>query len=105
MPNTHRCKHVVLIAEKALEEKLEADVMRLGAHGYTVTDVRGCGSQGVRAGTWDADQSIRLEVLCDGSTALAITKHVEAAYFQHYAIVAFVGDVGVLRPQKFLNQP
>lgn len=101
MPNTHQCKLVVLIAENALEDKLAQDVMRLGAHGYTVADVRGRGSHGSRNGTWDADRSIRMEVLCDVKTAVTITTHVEKAYFLHYAMVAFVADVGVLRPQKF----
>ncbi|AWI74788.1 MAG: transcriptional regulator [Azoarcus sp.] len=101
MPNTHPCKLVVLITEKALEEKLADDVMHLGAHGYTVADVRGRGSHGNRAGTWDADRSIRMEVLCDANTAVTITTHVEARYFRHYAMVAFVADVGVLRPEKF----
>ncbi|MPN02700.1 Membrane-associated protein [bioreactor metagenome] len=101
MPNTHPCKLVVLITERALEEKLSRDVMRLGAHGYTVADVRGRGSHGDRSGTWDADRSIRMEILCDVSTAVTITTHVEATYFRHYAMVAFVADVGVLRPEKF----
>jgi len=42
-----------------------------------------------------------MEVLCDTNTAVTITTHVEARYFEHYAMVAFVADVGVLRPQKF----
>lgn len=101
MPNTHPCKLVVLIAEKALEDKLAHDVMHLGAHGYTVADVRGRGTHGDRLGTWDADRSIRMEILCDPHTAQTITTHVQDQYFRHYAMVAFVADVGVLRPDKF----
>lgn len=101
MPNTHPCKLVVLIAEKALEDKLAHDVMQLGAHGYTVADVRGRGSHGNRNGTWDADGSIRMEILCGVKTAVTITTHVQEQYFRHYAMVAFVADVGVLRPDKF----
>lgn len=103
MPNTHPCKLVVIIAEEALEGPLEKDVMTLGAHGYTVSDVRGHGSHGDRQGIWDADRSIRMEILCDAATALAITSHVEEKYFRHYAMVAYVADVGVLRPQKFVR--
>ena len=101
MPNTHACKLVVLISERAIEDNLARDVMRLGAHGYTVSDVRGRGSHGDRAGTWEADGSIRMEVLCDVETAVKLTTHVQEVYFRHYAMVAFVADVGVLRPQKF----
>jgi len=103
MPNTHPCKLVVIIAEEALEGPLAKDVMALGAHGYTVADVRGRGSHGSRSGAWDADKSIRMEVLCDADTSLAITRHMEEKYFRHYAMVTFVADVGVLRPQKFVR--
>lgn len=103
MPNTHPCKLVVIIAEEALEGPLAKDVMALGAHGYTVSDVRGCGSHGMRSGVWDADSSIRMEILCDAATSLAITRHVEDAYFRNYAMVTYVADVGVLRPEKFVR--
>lgn len=103
MPNTHPCKLVVIIAEQALETPLARDVMVLGAHGYTVSDVRGRGSHGQRSGAWEADKSIRMEILCDTRTSLAITEHVEQQYFKHYAMVTFVADVGVLRPDKFVG--
>lgn len=92
-----------MITEAALEDQLAADVMRLGAHGYTVSDVRGQGSHGPRPGTWAADRSIRMEVICDATTSQAITKHVEQTYFQNFAMVVFVAEVGVLRPGKFVN--
>lgn len=105
MPNTHPCKLVVIVTESVLEEALAKDIMRLGAHGYTLCDVRGEGTHGNRGALWAADRSIRMEVLCDSATALAITTHVEKAYFKNYAMVAFVADVGVLRPTKFVGQP
>lgn len=43
---------LVIIAEASLEKLLADDVKRLGAHGYTVADVRGSGSTGVREGIW-----------------------------------------------------
>lgn len=92
-----------MIAEAALEDQLAEDVMRLGAHGYTVSDVRGQGSHGPRPGTWAADRSIRMEVLCDSATSLSITHHVQQAYFRNFAVVVFVTEVGVLRPAKFSN--
>jgi len=44
---THRRCQLTLIAEYVLEERLIALVGRLGAHGYTVHEVRG--------GSFDAD--------------------------------------------------
>lgn len=100
-PRTHPCKLVVIISEASIEETLERDVMKLGAHGYTVADVRGQGKHGARNALWAADRSIRMEVLCDEATAGAILVHIEQHYFRNFAMVSFVADVGVLRPEKF----
>ncbi len=104
MSRTHPCKLVVLISEAAIEGSLSEDVMRLGAHGYTVGDVRGQGSHGARSALWGPDKSIRMEILCDEATADAIVHHVEEAYFRNYAMVVYVADVGVLRPGKFQHK-
>jgi hypothetical protein len=104
MRNTHPCKLVVIISEAAIENPLAADAMRLGAHGYTVSDARGKGSHGTRNALWGADKSIRMEILCDDETAGTIVEHVEKAYFRNYAMVAYVADVGVLRPDKFQHR-
>ncbi|MDX5363964.1 MAG: transcriptional regulator [Pseudazoarcus pumilus] len=104
-PHTHPCKLVVIITEAALEDSLGKDVMKLGAHGYTIADVRGQGRHGARNALWGADRSIRMEVLCDAETASAILVHVEKHYFRNFAMVSFVADVGVLRPEKFSHHP
>ncbi|HRP94884.1 MAG TPA: transcriptional regulator [Rhodocyclaceae bacterium] len=105
MHQTHPCKLVVIITEAALEESLADDVMDIGAHGYTVTDVRGQGSHGTRNALWSADRSIRMEILCDAHTSQAIVAHVEDRYFRNFAMVVFVTEVGVLRPAKFSHTP
>ncbi len=98
------CKLVVIISEAAIEQSLADEVMQLGAHGYTVSDVRGQGRHGARSALWGADRSIRMEILCDEETSLAILQHVAKTYYRHYAIVSYVADVGVLRPAKFKHQ-
>jgi len=95
----------VIISEAALEDTLGKDVMKLGAHGYTIADVRGQGRNGPRNALWGADRSIRMEVLCDEATAGAIVSHIEQHYFRNFAMVTFVADVGVLRPEKFSHHP
>lgn len=92
---------LVMVCEAVLEPQLIADCERLGAHGYTVMDVRGGGRRGPRAATWDADRSIRMEVICDAVTAQAIVDHVQASYFANFAMMVFTADIGVLRPEKF----
>ncbi len=97
----HDRKLVTIVTESALEQFLTADLDRLGAHGYTITEARGKGSRGVRGGSWDASSNIRVEVVCDEATAQAIADHVAQAYYRNYAMILFLTDVQVMRPEKF----
>ncbi len=97
----HDRQLLVMIAEAALEKPLVDDVKRLGAHGYTVTEVRGGGSHGLREGAWEVDRTIRMEVICEATVADQIARHVLETYGPHYGLTLYFADVKVLRPQKF----
>lgn len=97
----HNRQLLVIIAEAALEKRLVQDAMRLGAHGYTVSDVRGAGASGIREDTWEADRTIRMEVVCETGVADDIAEHVMQVYAPHYGLTLFFAQVQVLRPQKF----
>lgn len=100
MPRQVR-KLLTIIAEAALESMLLEELGTLGAHGYTVTEARGKGSRGVRAGSWEASSNIRVEIVCDDRTADAIIHHVESKYYRDFAVILFICNVDVLRPDKF----
>lgn len=99
--NAHTRKLLTIVTEAALEGTLVRDLERLGAHGYTITDARGKGHRGVRDADWQASANIRLEVICDANTAQHIATHLREHYYQHYAMILFVSNVEVLRPEKF----
>ncbi len=97
----HARQLLVIIAEAALEKSLVRDVKRLGAHGYTVYDVRGEGAMGVRDGEWEADRTIEMKVICEAQVADQIAEHVLNTYAPNYAVTMFFAAVDVLRPEKF----
>lgn len=97
----HARQLLVIIAEATLEKRLVQDVKRLGAHGYTVLDVRGGGEYGEREGTLEADRTIRMEVVCDAGVADLIAQHVLVSYAAHYSMRIYFAEVQVLRPSKF----
>lgn len=99
--NQHPKKLLVIVAEAALEKALVQDVKRLGAHGYTVYDVRGAGGSGEREGAWEADRTIEMKVVCDADVADRIGQAVLAAYSAHYGLTIFFADVTVLRADKY----
>ena len=92
---------LTIVTEAALEDALAEDVERLGAHGYTIADVRGKGSRGYRSASWDESRNIRMDVVCDRATAATIAAHLRSRYYDNYAMVLFMAEVEVLRPEKF----
>lgn len=99
--NIHTRKLLTVITEAALEGRLTADIERLGAHGYTVSDARGKGHRGVRDSHWSQSANIRVEVVCDETTARAIAGHLRERYYDNFAMILWLGDVEVLRQEKF----
>ena len=94
-------KLVTIITESAVESQLLLDLDRLGARGYTILEARGRGAHGDRQADWDQSLNVRIEVICDDRVASAILEHCRTHYTPHYAMVAYLSDVQVLRPEKF----
>ena len=65
----HARKLLTIIAEAALERLLIAEVRAAGGFGYTISEVRGGGQGGERAGEWEGERSIEFRVVCDEATA------------------------------------
>ncbi len=94
-------KLLTITTEAALEQSVLEDLERLGAHGYTITDARGRGQRGSRTANWDLTSNIRIEVVCGEQVAEAIVAHIREHYYANYAMIVFLSDVEVLRPEKF----
>jgi len=100
----HLRKLVTIVTETALESVLTREIERLGARGYTITDARGKGSGGVRNAGWEASSNIRIEVICETGTALAIVDYLTAHYYDDFNMIIFTTDVEILRPEKFSDK-
>ena len=93
-------RKVTIVAESILEDRLLGELRALGASGFTVMDVRGEGSRGRR--TMDlGGRNIRVEVVAGVALAEAILAHVADHYFEHFAVIAWVDDVEVVRGDKY----
>jgi nitrogen regulatory protein PII len=98
---TVRLRKVTIVAEALLEERLLSAIRERGAHGFTLAEVRGEGSRGVRASDWEG-KNVRIETLVPAEAAERILAHVAEAYFPHFAVVAWVEDVEVVRGDKYV---
>ena len=94
-------KLVTIVAESLLEKRLVEEVKRLGAKGYTITPARGEGSRGIRSVEWEG-QNIRLETIVSEEVALRILQRLQEEYFPHYAVIAYVENVWVVRGEKYV---
>jgi nitrogen regulatory protein P-II 2 len=93
-------KRVTLVAEALIAVKLQDEIMRLGASGFTTTKAEGRGSRGVRASQWEG-RNAKIETIVTAETADKILQHLAANYFENFAVIAYCHDVQVVRGDKF----
>jgi nitrogen regulatory protein P-II 2 len=98
--DTHDLILVTIVAEPVLEDRLTREIMERGATGYTITEVRGRGTRGIRTGDIPG-QNIRIETLVSIDVADALLDRAAEAWFPHYAVVAWASPVRVVRGDKF----
>lgn len=101
---SHSLKLVTIITEAVIENELVQELTTLGVPGYTIADVRGKGHWGVRNTGWEHGANIRVEVVCENRMARAIADCLKEHYYKNYAMILFISDVEVLRPEKFKGE-
>ncbi len=92
---------VTVITESSIEGRVTADARRLGAKGFTCCEARGEGHRGVRGGDWEGSRNVRIEVVCGEAIAQALVRHLLDTYYSDYAMIVYLTDVEVIRPEKF----
>jgi len=92
---------LVIVAEAALEKNLVRDARARGAQGWTIGEISHASVDGVRDGSWEADRTIELRLICDAAVADSIAEHVIATYAKHYAVALYFSEVKVLRPERY----
>lgn len=92
---------LTVVTEAVLERELVAELDSLGVRGYTITDARGRGNRGRRQSDWAQEGNIRIEIVCEPALAERIALRLRERYYDHYAMILFLQDVSVLRPDKF----
>lgn len=94
---------VTIIAAEELEDRLLHAIMAMGARGYTVSHVRGQGVHGSRSSECEGE-NVRIETIVDSHTADRILQEIAGRYFNEWAVVLYVVQVNVLRPDHFVSK-
>lgn len=95
-------KKLTIVAERLLKEPLVKLLNAEGATGYTLAAVEGEGSRGIHASDWEG-RNIQLETIVSPDAADRILARISDEFLEHYAVIAYLCDVDVLRRNKFTN--
>ena len=97
-------KLVTVVGETVIMEDIAEEGVKLGASGYTMTEVTGHGSRSARnvASTTGA-RTMKVEFVVPADVAVSILTHISHQYFEHYAVIAWLADVQVVRGQQYIN--
>ena len=92
---------LTIIAESVLKDRLIDELTRAGAKGYTVSEAVGDGSRHIRSGDLPGD-NVRIETITTTEVAERLLALLTNEYFPHFAIIAFVSEVRVVRGDKYV---
>jgi len=92
---------LVLVAEAAIERALLELARERGAQSWTVMDVRAAGVEGQREGSWEADRTVEIRLVCEPAVADALAAEVMAHYAPNYQVALYFAAVQVLRPDRY----
>ena len=97
-------KLVTVVGETVIMDDIAEQGIKLGATGYTLTEVVGHGSRSARnvVVTGDA-KTTKVEFVVPMHVAEKILTHVSHEYFEHYACIAWLSDVQVVRGQQYVK--
>jgi len=97
-------KLVTVVGESVIMDDIAEEGMKLGATGFTMTEVNGHGSRSARnvASTTGA-RTTKVEFVVPADVAVSILTHVSHQYFDDYAVIAWLADVQVVRGQQYVK--
>lgn len=97
---TLNLKLLTIICEPVLTQKITDRVRKVGATGFTLTEVRGEGSSHRNSGEVP-DLKVKIEVLATENTVEKLMEEISAHYFEDYSVITYSIDANAIRANKF----
>ncbi len=95
---------VTIVGESVIMDDIAEKGLELGATGYTLSEVVGEGARSARnVAIASGDKTMKLEFVVPSEVAVDILTHVSHEYFEHYAVIAWLSDVQVVRGQQYVK--
>lgn len=86
-----------ILAQKNIIEILD----RHKVSGYTTYEADGNGDKGVRGKGFKNEKNVKIEIVLHEDRLQDVVEEIARTMFSNYAIILYVGDIKVLRPEKF----
>ncbi len=87
---------VTIIADSALEQRILAECLKLGAKGYNVVPCRGKGQHAIVEDQFSNQSSeVRIELLVKPDVGMKIFQDLEDDMLDNHAVMAYLDDVKV----------
>jgi nitrogen regulatory protein P-II 2 len=97
-------KLVTVVGESVIMEDIAERGIKLGASGYTLVDVTGHGARSTRNVSMSGGaRTQKIEFVVSGEVAVDILSYVSHQYFEHYACIAWLSDVSVVRGDQYVK--
>ena len=97
MPTTF--KLITIICEPILNQSLIELTRKIGATGFTMTEVRGEGSK--KNSGEIPENKIKIEIISTATLANEIIQAVSEIFFKEYSMIIYASEISILRPEKF----
>jgi len=94
-------KLLTVICEILAREGVVEILKRHGVTGYTTYEVDGKGARGLRGRGLKDEKNVKIEAITGEERLSGVVEEISRTMFADFAVVLHVGDVGVLRPEKF----
>ncbi len=98
--NWRPVRHLTIIAERLLKDRILNHLDKLGVSGYTVIESEGRGDRSFVVDEWQGD-NIEIQVIARREVIDAVARKLRERYFAHHSIILYAQDVDVLRPEKY----
>jgi len=69
--------------------------------GYTTYEVEGNGARGLRGQGLQTEKNVKVEVILREEKLSGVIEDISRTLFADFALVLYVSDVGIVRPEKF----
>jgi nitrogen regulatory protein P-II 2 len=100
MALTTPMKKISIILERVLKDDIIDLIKKNGAKGWTLIEVNGEGSRGMRASEFEG-RNFQIDTIVNAECADRILQELSASYISHWSLVVYLSDIQILRAEKY----